>query len=75
MPRGAHLTSKLKTVLVGAAKVRFGNGGRVKIKIKLTDRGKRLLAAAQHLKSTAKATFTPRGRSGITVLTTFTLRR
>jgi hypothetical protein len=75
VPRGAHLASKLKTVLIAAAKMRFASGGRVKIKIKLTRRGTRRLAAAQHLRLTAKATFTPRGRPGITALTTFTLRR
>jgi hypothetical protein len=74
VPRTARRASTLKTVTI-AAGVRFANGGPVKIKVKLTRRGKRLLASAQHLKLTAKATFTPASRPGITALRTFTLTR
>jgi len=75
VPRRAHLASQPKTVLIAAATKRFATAGRVRIKIKLTRRGKRLLEAAQRVKLTAKATFTPRGRPSITALITFTLRR
>jgi hypothetical protein len=75
VPGRGHLASKLKPVKIAAAAMRFANGGSVTIKVKLTRRGRRLLAAAQHLMLTAKATFTPASRPGITALTTFTLRR
>jgi hypothetical protein len=75
VPRRAHRVGKLKPVLIAAAGMLFANGGPVKVKVKLTRRGKRLLGAAQRLTLTAKATFTSPDRPGITALTTFTLRR
>jgi hypothetical protein len=76
VPISAHLmASRLKTVMIAAAGMRFANNGSVKIKMKLTRGGRRLLAAAQQLNVIAKATFTPPGRPGITALTTLTLRR
>jgi hypothetical protein len=75
MPTGAHLASNAKTVLIAAATQRLADAGRVRIKVKLTARGQRLLASAHTLKLIAKATFAPRGGPGITALATFTLRR
>jgi hypothetical protein len=75
VPRRAHRASKLKTVTIAAAGMHFANGGPVKIKIKLTRHGKRILASAQRVTLVAKATFTPTSRPGITALRTFTLTR
>jgi hypothetical protein len=73
--RGAHLASKSNTVVIAVATARIAIGGQVRVKMKLTRRGRARLDAARRLKVTAKATFTPPGRPGITGLKTFTLRR
>jgi hypothetical protein len=65
----------LKAVPIAAAKTRFTNGGRIKVRIALTRRGRRLLAAVRHVQLTAKATFRPTGRSGITGHKAFALNR
>jgi hypothetical protein len=73
-PGRFSISWNLRAVLVAAAETRFTNGDRMKVRIVLTRGGERLLAAVRHLTLTAKATFRPTGRPGISGLTTFTLR-
>jgi hypothetical protein len=73
IPKGAHLASA-KFVLVASGRATFTAKSEVKLTLKLTTRGKSLLKHARQVKLTARATFTPAGRSPVTVTRSFTLR-
>lgn len=62
-------------MLIATVSGRFATLGAAKITLKLTRKGKQLLTAANHLKLTATGSFTPTGRSAVTVSRTFTLNR
>lgn len=66
---------KRKPVLIGTANASFAGAGTMKIKFKLTRRGRQLLRGAKRLELTAEGRFTPMGQPAITALRTFTLRR
>ena len=61
LPPGAKLARKAKPVLVASGHATFEAAGTLKIEIKLTPAGKRLLKHARILKLTAKGVFTPSG--------------
>ena len=76
LPTGAHLASaKPKPVLLADGRATFFRAGTLKLKIKLTAKGKGLLRHAKRLKLTAKGTFTPTGKHAIVATKTFTLTR
>lgn len=60
---------------VAIGKARFSTAGSVKVTIKLTAHGKRMLKAHKRLKLTAKDTYTPTGESAVSATRAFTLRR
>jgi hypothetical protein len=60
-------------VLVATGSVTFRGPGVRQVHLKVTARGRRLLAQARHLKVTAKGTFTPSGQRAIVATRRFTL--
>jgi hypothetical protein len=74
VPKGAHVSSA-KPVLVATGTAKVGAAGNVKVPVRLTAKGKQLLRHARSQKLTAKATFTPTGKTESTAIGTFALRR
>jgi chemotaxis protein histidine kinase CheA len=72
LPKGAHLSSA-KPVLVASGRATTSAAGGVKLTIKLTAMGKRLLKASRSLKLTAKGTFTPAGHAATSTTKQFML--
>jgi hypothetical protein len=72
LPKGAHLSSA-RPVLVASGRASTSAAGGVKLTIKLTAIGKRLLKARRSLKLTAKGTFTPAGHPATSTTKQFTL--
>ena len=62
-------------MLLADGRATFFRAGTLKLKIKLTAKGKGLLRHAKRLKLTAKGTFTPTGKHAIVATKTFTLTR
>ena len=76
LPTGAHLASaKPRPVLIADGRATFSRAGTLKLKIKLTAKGKQLLKHAKRLKLTAKGTFTPTGKHAIVATRKFMLTR
>jgi hypothetical protein len=76
VPTGDRLAAhRPKPVLIATVSGRFATLGAAKLTLKLTRTGNQLLTAANHLKLTAKGSFTPTGRSTVTASRTFTLNR
>jgi hypothetical protein len=77
LPAGATLAKKSKAkrkpVLVASGRAKFSAAGTETVKLKLTTAGKKLLKHSSRLKLTAKATFTPTGKTGISTTRTFSL--
>jgi hypothetical protein len=75
VPAGAKLAkAKRKPVLVASGRATFSAAGTETVKLKLTTAGKNLLKHASRLKLTAKATFTPSGKTAISTTKTFSLK-
>jgi hypothetical protein len=74
VPKGAHLSSRPKPILVATGATTFATAGVKKLLIELTKAGRRSLTAAKKIKLTAKGTFTPKGKAALVVLRSFTLR-
>ncbi len=74
VPRGAHLTVA-KPVVVASAKASFSGAVTKKVTLKLTTKGRKLLRRSRSIKLTDVATFTPSGKTGVTVVRGFTLKR
>ncbi len=76
VPRGAKLAKKTtpKLVLVAAGHLTFPAAGTAMIRVKLTAAGKRLLKHAKSLKLTAKGTFTPAGKTPISITKVFVVK-
>jgi hypothetical protein len=73
---GAKLARKAhRPLLVAAGRLSFSTKGTARVQIKLTVAGANLLRHTEQLKVTAKATFTPQGRSPITATRAFLLKR
>jgi hypothetical protein len=77
VPKGAHLARKRKPrpVLVASVTISVSKAGTIKVKVKLTGKGRRLLKHAKKLKLTAKDSFKPSGSSATTMRKAFILRR
>ena len=77
LPPGAKLATspKAKPVLVAAGHLTFTTTGTGIVKLKITAAGKALLKRAKQLKLTAKGTFTPTGKTPISVTRALLLRR
>jgi hypothetical protein len=71
--KGAHL-SAAHPVLVATGTANAAGAGTLKIKVKLTTKGKQLLRHAHGLKLTAKASFTQTGKAAVVVSKAFTLK-
>jgi subtilase family serine protease len=74
LPHGATV-AKPKPVLVASARVTFTAAGRRTIRLSLTSAGRALLRRSKQLKLTAKATFTPRGKTPVSATKSFQLKR
>jgi streptogramin lyase len=78
-PRGARLRTNRsarnpRRVLIASARLRFSRAGvGVRLRIRLTRAGKRLLNDAARLRLTAKGTFAPRAEGAVTSSRRFTL--
>lgn len=68
-------TGSLKRVLIATGRARFSEPTQVKLLIKLTATGKRILMRARKLTLIAKGTYTPAGQRAIAVTKMFTLKR
>jgi hypothetical protein len=62
-----------KHVLIAIGSVRASGPGRVALRLHLTGSGRKLLAAAKHLRIIAVAAFKPRGQRAVTAGASFTL--
>jgi hypothetical protein len=76
VPDGTQLAGGKPTpVLLAVGKATFSAAATVKLTIKLTANGTRLLQHAKRLKLTAKGTFTPTATHAVVATKTFTLTR
>ena len=77
VPKGATITKAHtpKPVLIAAGSARFTRATTIKIAIKLTAAGKRMIQSSTRLTLTAKGTYTPTGGAAVTATRTVTLRR
>jgi hypothetical protein len=75
MPTGAKLAkhTTAKPILAALGQMIFSAAGTGKLKIRLTEAGKRLLKHDTQLKLTAKGAFTPLGQTAITVTKQFSV--
>jgi hypothetical protein len=73
--RGARVAKASKPVVVAIGSARFSRAGRVRITVRLTRAGGRLLKHARSVRLTAKGTYTPAGGSRLTATRTISLRR
>jgi hypothetical protein len=76
-PRGhrGKAKAKPKPVLVAIGKATFSKAGRVKLRVKLTRTGMRMLKAARSVRLTAKGIYRPSGKPAVTATKRFVLRR
>ena len=77
LPKGAHIAknTKPKPQLVATATVNVSKAGAVKVRVRLTKTGKRLLKNAKTLKVTSKVGYTTTAGRLVVKLKAFTLRR
>jgi Putative Ig domain/Regulator of chromosome condensation (RCC1) repeat len=76
VPKGAQLAARKATpVLVGAGKRRFAAAATLPITVRLTAKGRQLLAKATRLRLTARGAFSATGTSAIIAIRRFTLAR
>jgi hypothetical protein len=75
VPKGAHVSSKPQPVLVASGRATFTAAGTLKVTVRLTRKGQRLLSGAKSVKLTSTATFTATGKAPIRAIRTFVLRR
>jgi Trypsin len=74
-PGGKLSSANARPVLVAAGQISFSVAGPMKLKIRLTATGRRLLKHRKRLKLTAVGKFTPLGGAPITATRAFVLRR
>lgn len=74
VPKGAHIAS-VEAQLAAVGVIDFASAGVVKLEIKLTSKGKALLAHAHRVKLTAQGSFAPSGQAVIRASREFTLER
>lgn len=75
LPKGARISRHVKPVLIATGKASLALNRTVKVTVKLTASGRRMLKAARRLRLTVKGTYTSSGRSTVRVTRTFVLRR
>jgi hypothetical protein len=75
VPPGAHIAKAPTPTLVAAASVTRRHTGRAQARIKLTSKGRRILAGAKHLALTAKGSFTPTHAGTTSVIRAIDLNR
>jgi hypothetical protein len=75
VPTGARVSRVLRPVLVATGTATFSSAGPVKLAIRLTINGRRMLQTSKRLKLTAKGIYTPAGTRPVTAIRTFTLKR
>jgi hypothetical protein len=78
IPKGAHLARRKrapKPVLVASVKVKISAAGKVKVRLKLTAAGRKLLARARRQTLTSLASFTPADEAAVTARRNFTVKR
>ena len=76
MPKRGHRPRvRARPALVASGIVVFANPGELRLKLKLTRLGKRLLKHANHLKLVARGSFTPTGQAAVTSVKRFVIRR
>jgi hypothetical protein len=74
VPKGARLAAAKPVVVAKGAK-RISRAGKVKVKIRLSKKGRALLKRSKKVKLVARATFTPRSGAKVTKKRTITLKR
>ena len=78
LPKGAFLTHPKHRpfpILFAGGSARFSAATPVKLKIRLTASGRRMLSSAKSLRLTARGTYTPTGGLAVTTIRTITLTR
>jgi hypothetical protein len=71
--KGAHLAA-IRPVLVASGKASFTKSRTLKLAVRLTRKGKRLLKHAKRIKLTAKGVYTPAKARAISTTKSFTLK-
>ncbi len=75
VPHGAHLSKKVKPILVATGTTTFAGAGAGKLVVKVTGAGKRLLRHAKKISLTAEGTFARAGRPPSTARKNFVIKR
>ena len=75
LPKGAHLSRRVKPVLFASAQLVFNRGEGRHLMIRLTKQGRRLIGRRTSLKLSAKGSFTPSGEKPLVAIAAFTLKR
>jgi hypothetical protein len=75
LPKGAHVSAKVRPVLVAIGGLVFASPGTGKLELVLTPAGRTLLKKSKRVSLTARSTFVPLHGSGLTVRASFTLHR
>jgi trimeric autotransporter adhesin len=78
LPRGANLNKprhRPAPILIASGSARFSQARQVKLTIRLTQAGKRMLNRTGKLSLTCKGIYTPAGNGAVTTTRSFTLKR
>jgi hypothetical protein len=76
VPKGAHVASKRKPIIVASGTTTVKRAGHAKLKIRLSSAGRKMLKAAKKsIALTAKGTFTPKSGKRVSSKRTFKLKR
>ncbi len=76
MPSGAHVRkARAKPTLIATGRARFSAAGPVRITVKLTADGKRILKTAKRLRLVVQGAYTPAGGAAVSATRAVTLRR
>jgi hypothetical protein len=74
-PKGTHVASVKKPVVIASGTTTVKKAGSVKLKIRLTSAGRTMLKNAKSIALTSKGTFTPKGGKAVSTQKKFKLKR
>jgi hypothetical protein len=75
LPKGAHISRKVKPVLFASGQLLFKGHESKQLTIKLTKQGRALIGRRGSIELSAKGSFTPTGEKPLLALATFKLKR
>jgi len=74
VPKGTHVASVSKPVVVASGTTTVKKAGSAKLKIRLTSAGRKMLKSAKSIALTSKGTFTPKSGKPVSSKRTFKLK-